>query len=282
MKIFRRAQGMVSIVIPFYERLEYLRRCLDSLKACCNDFDEIIVADDGSSEVTVMQLKELIGNYPFPVKYVSQPRYGFRVAAARNNGVRYAQGEYLIFLDSDFLVFPDTIKQHLSLAKPKRFVAAHCKYLTEEQTRIFFRSNVSSRLIENLYKESSNREIIKQHRRFIKRTILMRLHLAGPDKQSLGGHFSIYRKDFEYINGYDENFVGWGGEDEDLGIRLIKAGIYGRSAILHARALHLWHPRELGDKHWKEGPNIRYFKRKDVPFFCENGLKKSVAAGTST
>jgi predicted glycosyltransferase involved in capsule biosynthesis len=91
----------------------------------------------------------------------------------------------------------------------------------------------------------------------------------------MGGHYSIHRKDIERVNGYDENFEGWGGEDEDLGIRLVKAGIYCRSAIRYAKVLHLYHPRELGDKHWMEGPNMKYFKRKEVPYFCEQGLKRS-------
>ena len=76
------------------------------------------------------------------------------------------------------------------------------------------------------------------------------------------------------MNGYDENYVGWGGEDEDLGIRLVKAGVYCKSAIPYAKVLHIWHPKEIGNKHWKEGPNINYFKRKIIPFYCENGLNK--------
>lgn len=266
---------MISIIICFYERLEYLRRCLDSLKICFKDFDEVVLTDDGSSEATVRRLKKMITDYEFPINHVWQPKKGFRAAAARNNGIRNARGDYLVFLDCDFLVLPDAIKHHLRAAKPGRFVVGHCKYLTEDQSNRVLNENISQELLENLYQQIPEKEIIKNHRRFIKRTVLLRLHLASPRKQSSGGHFSIYRKDIEYVNGYDENFVGWGGEDEDLGIRLVKAGVYGRSAIRCARTLHLWHPKEIGNKHWKEGPNIEYFKRKNIPFFCENGLKKS-------
>jgi hypothetical protein len=78
----------------------------------------------------------------------------------------------------------------------------------------------------------------------------------------------------EYINGYDENFIGWGGEDEDMACRLEIAGFQGYSIMKDARLLHLWHPKALGNKHWKEGPNINYLNRRNIPFFCENGLKK--------
>ena len=266
---------MISVIIPFYERLAHLRCCLDALRNCSNDYHEVIVTDDGSRERTVSYLKDMTSRYPFPIRHVWQPRAGFRVAATRNNGIRHAKGEYLIFLDCDLLVLEDSIKHHRRLAKPGTFVAGHCKYLTEDQSAKVLQSGVSSGLLEGLYRDSADKEITKQHRRFIKRTMLMRLHLVGAKKQSLGGHFSIHRKDIEYVNGYDENFVGWGGEDEDLGIRLVKAGIYGRSGIRDARALHMYHPKELGESHWTEGPNVEYFTRRNRPFYCKNGLTKS-------
>ena len=137
-----------------------------------------------------------------------------------------------------------------------------------------FASTISEELLIGLNHQLPEKNLLAEHRKFIQRTLLFRLRLANPRKQSLGGHFSIYRRDIERVNGYDENFVGWGGEDEDLGIRLVKAGIYCRSAIPYAKVLHLWHPKALGNKHWREGPNIAYFKRKNIPSFCENGLIK--------
>jgi len=268
---------MTSVIITFYERLDHLKYCLDALSFCSKDFDEVVITDDGSKESTVNNLKKLITTYPFPITYVSQPKLGFRVAAARNNGIRHSRGDYLIFLDCDFLVLPDTIRYHLDMAKPGRFVAAAYKYLTEEQSRILLNSTLSPDLIEQYYRELPDKEIIVQHRRYIKRTLMIMLRLASPVKQSLGGYFSLYKKDIERINGYNENFIGWGGEDEDLGIRLAAAGIYCISAIRYARALHIWHPSELKTAKnivWRRGTMSDYFHRKKIPFVCQNGLKK--------
>lgn len=264
----------VSIIICFCERLQHLKCCLDSLKSCTGDFDEVVIADDGSGESCVSALKEMIANYDFPIVHVWQPDEGFRAAAARNNGIRHAIGDYLIFLDCDFLVLPDTVKCHLENARPGRYLSGLCKYLTEEQTNKIFGSAVSAALLEEFYRQISEWQMVKEHLRFIRRAFLRKFRLAGIRKQSLGGHFSIHRKDMEFVNGYDENFVGWGGEDEDLGLRLLTAGFHGHSIIRTARILHLWHPRELGDKHWQDGPNVEYFRREHVPFFCENGLIK--------
>lgn len=268
---------MTSIIITFYERLSHLKCCLDALALCAKDFDEVVITDDGSKEATVNNLKNIITHYTFPITYVSQPKQGFRSAAARNNGIRHSRGDYLIFLDCDFLVLTDTIQCHLNIAKPGRFVAGACKYLSEKQSRIVLDSTLSPDLIEKYYRKLPDKELIVQHRRFIKRTLLIKMQLASPVKQSLGGHFSLYKKDIEYINGYDEDFVGWGGEDEDLGIRLAAAGIYCISAIRYARVLHIWHPSELRTSQnqvWKHGTMSDYFYRKKIPFVCKNGLKK--------
>ncbi len=265
---------MVSIIICFYERLEHLRCCLDSIQLASEHFDEVIITDDGSCDQTVSRLEELIPNYDFPVRHVWQGKKGFRNAAARNNGIRHAKGDYLIFFDCDFLVLPRTIQEHLKHAKKGRFIAGGYKNMDETATRESFQSTITADLLDRLDKRYPERPLIKTHRRFIKRTFLMRLHLAPPRKQSLGGHFSIYRKDLERVNGYDENFVGWGGEDEDLGIRLVRAGIHCRSAIRSAKVLHLWHPPAITGRRWQTGPNIRYFNRKEIPVFCTNGLHK--------
>jgi glycosyltransferase involved in cell wall biosynthesis len=266
---------MVSVIVSFYERLRHLRCCLDALSLCAHAFDEVIVTDDGSCEETVNELKNLISGYGFPIHHVWQPKQGFRVAAARNNGIRHAHGDYLIFLDCDFVVLPDTFRAHLEAARPGRFVAAGYSNLDEAATSLLLNSRLSWDLLTALDAQQPKKPIIRTHRRAIKRTLLMRLHLTGVRKQSMGGHYSIHRRDIERVNGYDENFEGWGGEDEDLGIRLVMAGIHCRSAIRHARVLHLYHPRELGNRRWKEGPNIDYFNRKEIPSFCAKGLTQS-------
>ena len=263
---------MTSIIICFYERLQHLRYCLDSLNFSLGDFDEVVISDDGSSPETVEKLKKLISNYPFPIHHVWQEKKGFRVAAARNNGIRNAKGDYLIFFDCDFLILPSTIKEHTQRAQPGRFVAGNCKYLSEQKTENIFNESLQSVNLEELYNSIPIGNLKKEHRKFLTRTFFIKLHLMSPRKQSLGGHFSIHRKDIEKINGYDENYVGWGGEDEDLGIRLVKAGIYCKSAITQAKIIHMWHKKEIEGKHWLEGDNYDYFTDQNKPYYCTKGL----------
>ena len=111
---------MVSIIVCFYERLDHLKCCLDALALCAEDFDEVVIADDGSKAETVQRLEKMMTSYSFPIAHVSHPKDGFRLSASRNNGIRRSRGDYLIFLDCDFLVLPDTIKFHLRAARPGR------------------------------------------------------------------------------------------------------------------------------------------------------------------
>jgi glycosyltransferase involved in cell wall biosynthesis len=263
-----------SIIICFYEKSNYLKCCLDSLKSCSDDFDEIIVSDDGSSETVVSEVNACINNYPFPIIHAWHPRKGARRAACRNNGIRNASGDYLIFFDADFAVLPGAVRSHIKTARPGWFAAGRCKYTTEEQTKHIFSGAISAALLENIYQELPEEQILKEHHEFVRNGILRKFRLASPRKQTFGGHFSIYKKDIESVNGYDENYVGWGGEDQDMAMRLVMAGFCGTSVIRSARILHLWHPKEMGEKHWKEGANTEYFLRKELPAYCENGLIK--------
>lgn len=262
----------VSIIISFFKRLTHLKCCLDSLQFSHQYFDEVVIADDGSPPETVNGLHQLIRGYPFPIRHIWQEKQGFRLSASRNNAIRAAQGDYLIFLDCDFSVLPDAIALHTEAARPGRFVAARFKYLPEEQTLPLISQGVSPKDLTLLYHNLPERPIDREHRNFIKYAFLRKLHLIGPRKPQCSSHFSIYKQDIEAINGYDENFTGWGGEDEDISLRMNMAGFSGYSIIKQAKALHLWHPPELGGKDWQSGSNVEYLNRKKIPPRCQNGL----------
>ncbi len=263
---------MISVIISFYKRLTHLKVCLESLRYSAEHFDEVLIADDGSPEHTVNELKQLIKNFNFPIHHIWQKKRGFRLAASRNNAIRASRGKYLIFLDCDFAVMPDTVTSHLNKTKPGRYVAGLVKYLPEVPTNELITKGVSPSQLVDFYTQLPNKPINREHRRFIKHAILRRLHLIGPRKPQCSSHFSIHKRDLEYINGYDENFTGWGGEDEDLSHRMNLAGFSGVSAIKEARALHLWHHTELGGKDWQHGSNLDYLFRQGVKFRCSKGL----------
>lgn len=91
---------MISVIIPAYNAVPYLKECLGSLPS---EGVEIIVVDDGSVDGTADLVRE-----SFPgVRLVCQENRG--VSAARNAGIAVAQGKYVVFLDSDDRLLEDAL-----------------------------------------------------------------------------------------------------------------------------------------------------------------------------
>jgi len=100
--------------------------------------------------------------------------------------------------------------------------------------------------------------------------------IRHPSKPRMfGGNIGIWRKDFERVNGFDERFRAWGGEDDDLRLRLRRAGIRIRSILRWTRTYHLWHPRHKTAPHKiSNGPNVEYLGRAIRLTRCVDGLCK--------
>jgi len=103
--------GLVSIIIPTYNRGGLCRKAVDSVLAQTYRNLEVIVVDDGSVDDT----KDIVSNLEERVKYVWQENAG--VSAARNHGLDVAQGEFIAFLDSDDSWHPWKIEAQLEAFK---------------------------------------------------------------------------------------------------------------------------------------------------------------------
>ncbi len=97
--------GLVSVIIPAYNQGHYLDKAVQSVLGQTYPDFEIIIVDDGSTDNTAS-----IGcSYTVPyIHYVRQENQG--LSAARNTGLRFAQGEFISYLDSDDLFLPDKLK----------------------------------------------------------------------------------------------------------------------------------------------------------------------------
>ncbi len=113
----RRQSGgpLFSVIVPTYNRLHILRRCLAALEAQtlpATHF-EVIVIDDGSSDATQEQMSQF--RPPFLFHYLRQRNSG--TGAARRNGLAHASGEYLLLMNDDTICDRDLLKQHLQVQR---------------------------------------------------------------------------------------------------------------------------------------------------------------------
>jgi glycosyltransferase involved in cell wall biosynthesis len=88
----------VSVIIPTYNRADYLAEALESVQADCDDCTEILVVDDGSTDET----PRVVAGFRPRVRYLWQANAG--PGHARNTGTAATSGEYIVFLDSDDLL----------------------------------------------------------------------------------------------------------------------------------------------------------------------------------
>ena len=97
-----------SIIIPVYNVEKYIDRCLSSLTAqSCQDF-EVIVVDDETPDNSMAIAERYVQQYPNQYRVIHQKNKG--QGGARNTGVAVAQGEYLLFIDSDDYVEPNMLQ----------------------------------------------------------------------------------------------------------------------------------------------------------------------------
>ena len=132
----------VSVVIPTYNRGEFLTGAIESVLAQNYRDFELIVVDDGSTDDTARQIQPYLDR----LTYLRQPNGG--VARARNIGIRHARGEFICFLDSDDLWTPG------KLARQIEFADTHSTYglIATEIAAFDARGNHAHRAKANMYR----------------------------------------------------------------------------------------------------------------------------------
>lgn len=263
----------IALLISTYQRPGHLRRALASiaLQQAVRGRMEVVVTDDGSTDETPQVVEEFARSASFPVQYTTHPHTTFRLSRCRNEGVRASRAPYLLFLDGDCVLPPDHVRIHLERRKPNTVMAGDCARLDEASSQQVTETAIrNGRLCDWASKEELAR-LRKQDRR----ARLYRL-LHHPSKPKIiGNNVGIWRSDYERVNGYDENFEGWGCEDDDLRLRLRRAGVQIESILRWTHTYHLWHPVDVTQpKSWREGANVQYLLRTGRLTRCRNGLVK--------
>ncbi len=118
-------EGLVSIITPVYNGEKYISETIESvIKQTYLDW-EMIVVDDGSKDGSAAIVRRY-AEKESRITLLQQPNGGS--ASARNNGIRYANGQYIALLDSDDLWDPDFLKSQLALMKEKNTICVHGSY----------------------------------------------------------------------------------------------------------------------------------------------------------
>ncbi|WP_298499378.1 glycosyltransferase [uncultured Algibacter sp.] len=139
----------LSIVIPLYNKEDYIVRCLDSLLAqdvSKNEF-EIIIVDDGSTDSSFSIAKEYAEKYP-NIQLFKQKNGG--AGAARNKGLEVSKGDYIYFLDADDYIAKNVFKRilELSLGNKLEILGFNTKYVSDGSFTNSLTENIQDLTIE--------------------------------------------------------------------------------------------------------------------------------------
>jgi glycosyltransferase involved in cell wall biosynthesis len=242
-----------SIIIPTKDKLSRLRLVLQALEPQLTPAVELILVFDGCTPETLRGFEETeLACSPIPI--VLERNVGR--SAARNRGLRRAQGEVILFLDDDRIPSPDFVARHLA-----RHASGDCVLLGERKNIIFPEDEIDA-LYRSGVVRTRLQEVIAGATRDTAFNLLNDWILSRPLHPIrwlpfFTGNASVKRRFLEQIGLFDEAFTGWGYEDTDLGYRLSRLGLpFVRDPAL--MNYHLVHRFSASQVKGEELRNMRY------------------------
>ncbi len=244
---------MISVLLATYNWPEALSLCLQALREQTNKNFEIIICDDGSKDETRTLISEFQKDFPVPLKHLWQEDDGFRKTLILNEGIKSANGEYLVFLDGDCIPQIDFIAQHLKLSEKNHLVTGSRILSSQQLTNELCSSRHWShkKLRSNALTWGLKGLLNKWLPLFIKLpNVSGRLYKKFEWRRIKGCNMACWKSDAEAIGGFDESLLGWGHEDADFIFRLQKNGVIRKSGAWATEVIHLWH--KMADKQTAE------------------------------
>ena len=260
---------MISLIISFYKRLDFLELVLQSLdRQSFNNF-EVIIAEDDNNQQTVDFIEKARLLYSFSIEHVSHEDLGFRKTRILNSAIRKARGEQLVFIDGDCVLQKHFMKEYSKAISKTHFCYGRRIFCSKKHTDILLKSKSirKTNIFWTVYYGGKSIgaglyfpfkiNIDKQHRRI------------------LGCNWGILKGNILEVNGFDEDYNLAGvGEDFDIDWRLKMRGFKVRSMKGKAIVYHMYHNANYSSSDTDYVENLMAEKKLIGKSFCLNGLTK--------
>jgi len=272
----------VALLIPTHTP-RYLDVVLASVARQSRRPEAVIVSVDGDDPAIGQVIERCARDFDLSVSWVRRAHHGeARLCQVRNNGVRHLIGDLgvrdarLVVIDGDTILSDTLIEDHARLGAGVDILCPYRVNVSKERSAEITPEGVfrGEQTLEPTPEDW--KQLKKRDRRYRRHERLRRFALVPRHKpKMLGGHFSVPLGLYRRLNGFDEEYVGWGLEDDDFTVRADKVGATRRIAVLEIMAYHLWHEtRRVG--RIKELPNAKRFYRRRAPVRCVHGLETPV------
>ena len=229
-----------ALLISTYNWPQALELVLQSLSLQSQLPERVLIADDGSGEETRALIRQFTQTLKVPVDHIWHEDQGFRKAAILNKAIAQTPVDFIIQIDGDCIMHPE-------------FVADYIKAARKGQVLSGTRVNIKDDFLPELWRNKSTQfrlfhPGLRNGLRALYCPFIGRFYQPKKQfsKKFRGCNTGYWRKDFIAINGYNEDFEGWGREDSDLAHRLMHLGC--RMKRLKHRALVYHIPHNIRSK----------------------------------
>lgn len=260
----------VSILITTYNWKEALEKVLISVLSQSHEPKEVVIADDGSRKDTGDLVRTYQKLFPIPLIHCWQKDEGFRASAIRNKAIAQITADYVIMIDGDMCLHRHFIKDHIKASKKGLFIQGSRVITNINLTTMILESEAAPYTLLGFFSLGISNRLNALNSFFLSR-LFSRIDTQMRSTKTC--NFSAWREDLIEINGFNEDYVGWGREDSDLVARLFNKGLRRKKLRFMGTAFHLYHAENSRD-HLNQNDLLLEHCLQTKQIRCANGIDK--------
>ena len=225
----------LSLIITTYNWPDSLVLTLKSIENQTISPDEVIIADDGSTDETQEVISKFQQDSELKIIHSWQEDLGFRAAKARNKAIAKSCGDYIILIDGDIILHPKFVQDHVNNAQVGYFIQGTRVLLTQDRTRdALKRMSINFSFLSKGIKNRKN----AIYSDFLSKLFSKKMNYLRGIKTC---NMAFFKQDCVNVNGFNNDFEGWGREDSEFAVRLLNSSINRKNLRFNAIQFHLWH-----------------------------------------
>lgn len=268
----------ISVIISTYNAVEWLEKVLWGYQNQTFKNFEMVIADDGSGPETKDLIDRMTKEVFYPIIHVWQEDDGFQKSRILNKAVLACNADYIVMSDGDCIPRNDFLQVHEDNKELGYFISGGYFKLPMNISKAITKEDIHSQKCFDLgwLKEHGLKNSFKNNKlssQGLKENMLNRFTTT---KATWNGHNSSgWIKDILKVNGLNER-MQYGGQDRELGERLMNLGIKGKQLRYSAICVHLDHKRgyktkESIDKNLEIRSNVKKNNITYTPYGIQKG-----------
>lgn len=235
----------ISVIVSTYNSEEWLQKVLWGFNCQTYKNFEVVIADDGSGPATADLIEKARKEVFYPIQHIWQEDDGFQKSKILNKATVACKADYIIMTDGDCIPREDFVQVHYINKEPGFFISGGYYMLPMNISKAITKKDIENQNCFNVHwlKEMGIPQTFKNNKLKARGILSKVLNFLTPTKATWNGHNSSgWKKDIINVNGFDER-MQYGGQDRELGERLVNFGISSKQLRYSAVCVHLDHKR---------------------------------------